>query len=158
MSLRSTHFGLRDDTPTGNAKLVFLSPFSSMVRNFLSCDWGTSHLRLRLVETATLRVLAEIKTGDGAAMINQAGLETERGARFSQALLACARCVVRYIGVAGIDRLLDGGPALVFPRPTSLPSVQFAGGGFPRGTLRLFANAPRVWPGPGRRAFRALRW
>ncbi len=88
-SLRSTHFGLRDDTPTGNSKLGFLSSFSSMVRNFLSCDWGTSHLRLRLVETATLRVLAEMKTGDGASSIRLARRQNEEPDFHT--LLACAR-------------------------------------------------------------------
>lgn len=66
-----------------------------MRRNFLSCDWGTSHLRVRLVGTETLRVLAEIKTPEGAAAIHQAGPETERASRFSQTLLACARQIFR---------------------------------------------------------------
>ena len=29
--------------------------------HFISCDWGTTSFRLRLVETHTLRVLAEVK-------------------------------------------------------------------------------------------------
>lgn len=34
---------------------------------FLSCDWGTSSFRLRLVETETLNILAEQKTDQGIA-------------------------------------------------------------------------------------------
>lgn len=34
---------------------------------FLSCDWGTSSFRLRLIETATLKILSEIKTNQGIA-------------------------------------------------------------------------------------------
>ncbi len=34
---------------------------------FLSCDWGTSSFRLRLVETNTLHVIAEEKSGTGIA-------------------------------------------------------------------------------------------
>ena len=34
---------------------------------FLSCDWGTSSFRLRLIETATLKILSEIKTDQGIA-------------------------------------------------------------------------------------------
>lgn len=36
---------------------------------FLSCDWGTSHFRLRLVERETLTVLDEIKTDEGVASL-----------------------------------------------------------------------------------------
>jgi 2-dehydro-3-deoxygalactonokinase len=34
---------------------------------FLSCDWGTSSFRLRLVETNTLHVIAEERSGAGIA-------------------------------------------------------------------------------------------
>ena len=33
--------------------------------NFLSVDWGTSNLRLRLVEVKTLSVLEEVKSSQG---------------------------------------------------------------------------------------------
>jgi 2-dehydro-3-deoxygalactonokinase len=32
---------------------------------FLSCDWGTSSFRLRLVSTATNKVIAEVQSSDG---------------------------------------------------------------------------------------------
>ncbi len=79
-----------------------------MFQNFLSCDWGTSHLRVRLVDTETLRVLAEIKTGEGAAALNQAGPESEREARFSQTLLACARQLFRQAEVEATVCVVSG--------------------------------------------------
>jgi 2-dehydro-3-deoxygalactonokinase len=37
---------------------------------FISCDWGTSNFRLRLVEKSGLQVIAEIKLPNGIAMMN----------------------------------------------------------------------------------------
>ncbi|MGS2741767.1 2-dehydro-3-deoxygalactonokinase [Sinomicrobium sp. M5D2P17] len=37
------------------------------MNRFLSCDWGTSSFRLRLVEVTPLRILAEVKTDQGIA-------------------------------------------------------------------------------------------
>lgn len=37
------------------------------MEKFISCDWGTSAFRLRLVEAATQNILAEIKTQQGIA-------------------------------------------------------------------------------------------
>jgi 2-dehydro-3-deoxygalactonokinase len=37
------------------------------VQKFLSCDWGTSHFRLRLIETATLSIIAEQTSQQGIA-------------------------------------------------------------------------------------------
>lgn len=51
---------------------------------FLSCDWGTSSFRLRLVEVATLEILAEENTAQGIAATHklwkQSG-QQERGQR-----------------------------------------------------------------------------
>ena len=38
---------------------------------FISCDWGTSNFRLRLVETETLNVLVEHKTDQGVKVVYQ---------------------------------------------------------------------------------------
>ena len=43
------------------------APASASARRFLSCDWGTSSFRLRLVEVATRRVLAESRGDQGIA-------------------------------------------------------------------------------------------
>ena len=42
---------------------------------FISCDWGTSNFRLRLVETETLNVLVEHKTDQGVKIIYQKFLQ-----------------------------------------------------------------------------------
>jgi len=39
------------------------------MEKFISCDWGTSSFRLKLVEAATLSVLAERSTGRGIAAV-----------------------------------------------------------------------------------------
>lgn len=40
-----------------------------MHRSFLSCDWGTTHFRLRLVDADTGDIVSEIKTADGVAAV-----------------------------------------------------------------------------------------
>ncbi|GAA5220251.1 2-dehydro-3-deoxygalactonokinase [Membranihabitans marinus] len=39
------------------------------ISKFISCDWGTSNLRLRLVDTHSMRVIKEVKTNDGIKKI-----------------------------------------------------------------------------------------
>lgn len=46
-----------------------------MMKHFLSCDWGTSSFRLRLIEADSLRVLAEIRSNEGIADTYRAWLE-----------------------------------------------------------------------------------
>lgn len=43
------------------------APASASAQRFLSCDWGTSAFRLRLVEVTTRRVLAESRGDQGVA-------------------------------------------------------------------------------------------
>lgn len=40
-------------------------------RTLLSCDWGTSTFRLRLVDFTNLKILAESKSNQGVAVINE---------------------------------------------------------------------------------------
>lgn len=54
---------------------------------FWSCDWGTSAFRLRLVETDTLRVLAEVSSGTGARAIYDEALAKGRGSESGRAPL-----------------------------------------------------------------------
>ena len=58
---------------------------------FLSCDWGTSAFRLRLVERATLRVLAEARSKEGNAATvgrwQQAGQPPEQRVGFYLAVV-----------------------------------------------------------------------
>jgi 2-dehydro-3-deoxygalactonokinase len=41
------------------------------MKHFLSCDWGTSSFRLKLVETGTLKTLADVQNTQGIASVNQ---------------------------------------------------------------------------------------
>lgn len=46
-----------------------------MMKHFLSCDWGTSSFRLRLIDADSLKVLIEIKNKQGIADTYRAWLE-----------------------------------------------------------------------------------
>jgi 2-dehydro-3-deoxygalactonokinase len=56
------------------------------VKHFLSCDWGTSSLRLRLAETVDGKILAEVRSGEGIARTferwQQSGLAEDKKAGF----------------------------------------------------------------------------
>jgi len=47
-----------------------------MMDLFLSCDWGTSSFRLRLIQLSDLKIIAEEKTGRGIAETYQAWQQT----------------------------------------------------------------------------------
>jgi len=49
-----------------------------MVKKILSCDWGTSSFRLRLINVADKSVLAETTAGDGIAVVHHNWLQSDR--------------------------------------------------------------------------------
>ncbi len=53
---------------------------------FVSCDWGTTRLRLRVVGLPDCRVLAEIESPDGAARLAAGSTAANRPARFAAVL------------------------------------------------------------------------
>jgi 2-dehydro-3-deoxygalactonokinase len=55
-------------------------------KKFISCDWGTSNFRLRLVDTRSLKVLSEIKTDLGIKRCYQ--LNKQQSERSQQAFFA----------------------------------------------------------------------
>lgn len=75
---------------------------------FLSCDWGTSYFRLRLVETESLEILAEVKTSEGVAFVSKAGLDDERALRFEKILLGHARTLFDRAGVEATVCVVSG--------------------------------------------------
>jgi 2-dehydro-3-deoxygalactonokinase len=77
-------------------------------KNFLSCDWGTSHFRLRLVETELLKVLAEVKTPEGAAHISLAGPPGGRATRFEKVLLKHTRLLFEKAGTEAVACVVSG--------------------------------------------------
>jgi 2-dehydro-3-deoxygalactonokinase len=50
------------------------------MHQFISCDWGTSNLRLRLVNGDNRSVLKEIETGEGIASVHQSWKDQSSGA------------------------------------------------------------------------------
>ncbi|MFT5885410.1 MAG: 2-dehydro-3-deoxygalactonokinase [Arcticibacterium sp.] len=50
---------------------------------FISCDWGTSNFRLRLVNTQSLEVLRELKSENGVKNLNQSLKKTDRLGHFT---------------------------------------------------------------------------
>jgi 2-dehydro-3-deoxygalactonokinase len=81
-------------------------------RLFLSCDWGTSGFRLRLVDADTARLLAAVSSPDGVRAVHQAwrqaGAESDRSEHFSRIV---RRQMERLAEVAG--QPLHGLPLVV---------------------------------------------
>jgi len=83
--------------------------------HFLSCDWGTSAFRLRLVETAGLRIAAATTDGDGILATHQTWLgagASHRG-RISHYLAAIGRGIARLEArtghsLAGVPLVISG--------------------------------------------------
>ena len=48
--------------------MTFITFFIDPTTTFLSCDWGTSAFRLRLVERELLKILAETHSKEGNAV------------------------------------------------------------------------------------------
>lgn len=82
-----------------------------MSNAFLSCDWGTSSFRLRLVRMADGTILAETTEGNGIASINnewiEAGKPPEERVSFYQQKLASAIGELR-TATAGLPILISG--------------------------------------------------
>jgi len=68
---------------------------------FLSCDWGTTAFRLRLVEWDSAAVLREVQTGDGTHRVTAGlGIEassTDRAQAFGEVLARQARHVLDHL-------------------------------------------------------------
>jgi 2-dehydro-3-deoxygalactonokinase len=48
------------------------------MKKFISCDWGTSAFRIRLIDSDHLEVIAEVTTGDGISNTYHRWVETHR--------------------------------------------------------------------------------
>lgn len=82
---------------------------------FISCDWGTSSFRLRLIETEELRAAAEI-TGETGIRTIQDSLDADAGQDEREAAFS---------GFLGdrLDELLRGSPATDAPRRVLLSGM-----------------------------------
>ena len=83
-----------------------------MIEKILSCDWGTSSFRLRLINVADKTVLAEKTSGDGIAVVHskwlQSGLaENERIGFYTDILLAQIEKLENH-SLAGVPVIISG--------------------------------------------------
>lgn len=78
---------------------------------FISCDWGTSSFRLRLIDAKDFRVLAEVKAKDGNSAMDKAFRDsgTSDRLKFYLKLLEEQLEVLR----ADTDESIDGLPVLI---------------------------------------------
>ncbi len=57
-----------------------------MYSHFLNCDWGTTNFRLRLVDVASGKIVAEASSGEGVANVGHASAHTDRAGQFQKVL------------------------------------------------------------------------
>ncbi|MFO7822310.1 MAG: 2-dehydro-3-deoxygalactonokinase [Cyclobacterium sp.] len=71
------------------------------MKQFLSCDWGTSSFRLRLVNRIDAEILGEYTSADGVQVINKAYLQEapslERSTYYFQFLSQCIKAFSRQL-------------------------------------------------------------
>jgi 2-dehydro-3-deoxygalactonokinase len=80
-----------------------------MPPQFLSCDWGTSSFRLRLVSTATLESLADVQNGCGAKSIfEQRRPAWARPDRFAEVLRESIREIASKISIENPPLVVSG--------------------------------------------------
>ena len=73
-----------------------------MTDTFLSCDWGTSQFRLRLVDGPNCEVLGEFRSTEGVGRLAAASLGSDRTEHFRRALTA---------GVSTFEKQLSNRPS-----------------------------------------------
>ena len=83
---------------------------------FLSCDWGTTHFRLRLADRRTGAIRDEIKTPEGAANLAETAPGPRREERYAQCLATHAATLLARNSTEASDCLVSG-------MATSLPLV-----------------------------------
>ena len=85
-----------------------------MIRQFLSCDWGTSSFRVKLVETSTLLTLAEIQNANGISstflLWKQSGSEQNRFLFFAAVIKSSISLLENKLNksLAGIPIIMSG--------------------------------------------------
>ena len=91
------------------------TPTSASAQQFLSCDWGTTSFRLRLVEGATRRVIAESRGDQGVAATFAAwqaagGLAENRWSHFSRVIEPHLTTITQETAasLAGIPLVISG--------------------------------------------------
>ena len=116
-----------------------------MVKKILSCDWGTSSFRLRLINVADKSVLGETTSGDGIAVVHNNWLQSdhvknERIGFYTDILLSQIEKLDKHY-LAGIPMIISG-MASSFIGITELPYGDIP---FRMNSTRL--NVQRIVPG-----------
>lgn len=81
---------------------------SRMSQSFLSCDWGTSHFRLRLVDLQSLEVRGEIKTSDGVSAIASQTTQETRAKKYAEILGGHIETLFRQAGCGAASCIISG--------------------------------------------------
>lgn len=83
-----------------------------MIKQFLSCDWGTSSFRIKLVETNTLSTLSEVQNNSGISSTfsswKQSGAEQDRFLFFASVIKSAISVME-----SKINKTLSGIPIVV---------------------------------------------
>jgi 2-dehydro-3-deoxygalactonokinase len=79
-----------------------------MPENFLSCDWGTSHFRLKLVDSVNLEIRGEIQTSEGAAAIAFRSTDDTRPQNFANVLAGNIEKLFRQTGHDAANCVISG--------------------------------------------------
>src|SRR6185436_317994 len=72
-----------------------------MTNSFVSCDWGTSNFRLRLVQGPACEVLGEFRSQDGVASVAAATRARDRAKAFRSTLAKHLSTLGRQLGSMG---------------------------------------------------------
>ena len=82
------------------------------MKHFLSCDWGTSSLRLKLVETETLKTLAEVQNNQGIASTH---MQWQEGAKGQSLFLFYASVIASAVTILEkkLNHSLSGVPVIL---------------------------------------------
>ena len=67
------------------------------MNRFLSCDWGTSSFRLRLVEIASLKVLAEVKSEQGISTTHRLWQKSRKENAAADRFTFYSNVILKYI-------------------------------------------------------------
>lgn len=76
--------------------------------SFLSCDWGTSNFRLRLVRCADRQVLGEVRTADGVATLAGSAQPEVRASVYGPYLIARAQQLLDRSGAQVTNCVISG--------------------------------------------------
>jgi 2-dehydro-3-deoxygalactonokinase len=83
-----------------------------MVKQFLSCDWGTSSFRLRIINSAEGSILAETADGKGIAAVHHEWLQSGRAANerisFYKSILSSQIIKLETAPLAGMPMIISG--------------------------------------------------